>query len=88
MIFIVIVVTFCYFPETSPQSQPKVVGRNESLKDGMKHILADKLLRKLFLVNCLHSFCNGSMLVGMVMFFSASVRFVHTAHVRLTTIAH
>eukprot|EP00741_Cyanophora_paradoxa_P007476 tig00001130_g7231.t1 len=64
-----------------PESNPRALGRpaagpagaaprarQPSLLEGMRLVAADALLRRLFLINALHNFANGGLLVALVLF--------------------
>jgi hypothetical protein len=45
----------------------------KSLREGLKVVLKDWLMSKLILASCLGSFCNGGLLVAMVLFYSLAI---------------
>lgn len=74
-IFIVILATCLVFPETqtSEQRRANKQSENHGLFAGLQYIISHALLRKLFFLHCIHSFCNGAMLIGMTMYFSLPI---------------
>jgi hypothetical protein len=74
-IFIVIIATCLVFPETQSKEQ-RLANKNASDKGlfaGLQYIISHPVLLKLFTLHCVHSFGNGSMLIGMTMYFSLPI---------------
>eukprot|EP01122_Echinamoeba_exundans_P007057 TRINITY_DN2091_c0_g1_i1.p1 TRINITY_DN2091_c0_g1~~TRINITY_DN2091_c0_g1_i1.p1 ORF type:complete len:342 (+),score=43.96 TRINITY_DN2091_c0_g1_i1:152-1177(+) len=74
-IFVVIIATCLVFPETQSKEQ-RLANKNSSNKGlfaGLQYIISQPVLLKLFTLHCVHSFGNGSMLIGMTMYFSLPI---------------
>jgi sulfite reductase beta subunit-like hemoprotein len=55
-------------------------GCAQSLREGLKVVLKDWLMSKLILASCLGSFCNGGLLVAMVLFYSLAIEVRTSSH--------
>ena len=55
-------------------------GCAQSLREGLKVVLKDWLMSKLILASCLGSFCNGGLLVAMVLFYSLAIEVCTSSH--------
>ncbi|ELR23205.1 transporter, major facilitator subfamily protein [Acanthamoeba castellanii str. Neff] len=70
--FVSFLTVLFFLPETNKgaKSADKKKG---SLREGLKVVLKDWLMSKLILASCLGSFCNGGLLVAMVLFYSLAI---------------
>ncbi len=63
-------------------------GCAQSLREGLKVVLKDWLMSKLILASCLGSFCNGGLLVAMVLFYSLAIEVRTSSHLPTLSPSH
>lgn len=70
------ILNIVFVPESNMAPAAAGTGKKESrsLTAGVKEIKNDRLVQKLILSNCLSSFGNGGMLLGIVLYFSLEIK--------------